>query len=190
MADLDPKADQTPQQEPRRETPKPIYFRLKTLVSKMHRTAGDEYPARVGLKASEVWVLNVIGHQAPISAREIACDLLFDEGYVSRAISTLISRGLVVRVGDPSDGRRMLLNLSPKGKALFEKALEVIMERHERALAGVSPQDRERLLRILEAISDNTDRAAEMLRQTGGGKTPARSAADSRRDEGDTASAP
>lgn len=62
--------------------------------------------------------------------------------------------GLLERRPDPQDGRAIQLFLAAKGQALHKRACVFRREKMRRLLAGLTPQERERLLDLLErAIS-------------------------------------
>ena len=64
--------------------------------------------------------------------RELARRASGDPSHVSRLAASLERRGLLARLDDPSDRRRMLFRITEKGRALYEevrpKATAVSME--------------------------------------------------------------
>jgi DNA-binding MarR family transcriptional regulator len=73
---------------------------------------------------------------------------------VTRIVDRMVSDGLVHRTADPSDRRRVLVHLTPRGQAL-QRRLDELVRREQRALlAGAEPAETERLLRLLGGLAD------------------------------------
>lgn len=58
--------------------------------------------------------------------------------------------GLVERLPDPRDRRAVRFFLTPKGKRLYSKALQFRRRKARLLLAGLTPQEREVLLDLLD----------------------------------------
>jgi DNA-binding MarR family transcriptional regulator/GNAT superfamily N-acetyltransferase len=69
---------------------------------------------------AETRVLYEIAHGDTPMATDLARDLRLDPGYLSRMLRGFERRGLVERVRSASDGRRNHLQLTPKGRSIFE----------------------------------------------------------------------
>jgi DNA-binding MarR family transcriptional regulator/GNAT superfamily N-acetyltransferase len=69
---------------------------------------------------AETRVLYEIAHGDAPTATDLGRDLQLDAGYLSRMLRGLERRGLVERGRSPIDGRRNHLQLTPKGRSIFE----------------------------------------------------------------------
>lgn len=78
-----------------------------------------------------------------------------DPAEVSRAVSTLEKRKLLVRRKSPSDGRVSIMSLTSEGKAQFRETLARRTAFHESLLVNLSTQDRETLDALLARIGTN-----------------------------------
>jgi DNA-binding MarR family transcriptional regulator len=62
---------------------------------------------------------------------------------------------LLLRRPDPTDARARLVSLTSRGSTVLTKAKKVMLEVVEEAMAGVSKEDRERLIRTLQIVARN-----------------------------------
>jgi DNA-binding MarR family transcriptional regulator len=97
----------------------------------MHRELGITGPQRL--------VLRVIGEQPGLSPGEAARQLSLNPGTVSRLVAALERSGLVDRNGHDGDGRRQVLTLTRKGKALNDRRGGTIESAVREALANAGP---------------------------------------------------
>lgn len=88
--------------------------RLADLIAQQ----GDDLLLGAGLSLPSRAVSSVllIGERGQISAADIAKELKQPHQLVTQRIEMLIKLGLVGRIGDPSDGRRKILELTRRGK--------------------------------------------------------------------------
>ena len=73
---------------------------------------------------------------------------------MSKTVSTLEGRAWVQRRRSESDGRVVLVSLTPDGADLLARAEEYELARIEERLASLDEDDRERLFTGLEALRD------------------------------------
>ncbi|MGB9867710.1 MAG: MarR family winged helix-turn-helix transcriptional regulator [Bacillota bacterium] len=106
------------------------------------------------LSVPQFRTLSYIYRTPGTSLSDIAAHLGVTLPTMSRIADRLVERGLVQREGDPSNRRRLVLNLTPKGRELFESARQHTLKQ---------------LARRLEHLSDGQLRLAEStLAQLGG----------------------
>jgi DNA-binding MarR family transcriptional regulator len=82
---------------------------------------------------------------------------------VSALVAQLLKLGLIRDVEDPEDGRRRRLQITPAGERALATIEPVRKEANRRLLAGLTPPERDALLRYLQATlaplveADRTD---------------------------------
>lgn len=91
------------------------------------------------LEIPEVLLLEYIG-QSDLSPSEIAEAMKLPAHAISRKLDGLEKRGLIVRSLDPNDARRRVLELTPAGEALLQKAA-ALLEQQTADLLSVLPDD-------------------------------------------------
>ena len=72
-----------------------------------------------GLTVTDVRVLYDLAHHGPLTARAMASGLRLDQGYLSRILGRFAGHGWLARQPDPTDGRAVLLSLTPAGLQAF-----------------------------------------------------------------------
>jgi DNA-binding MarR family transcriptional regulator/GNAT superfamily N-acetyltransferase len=80
----------------------------------------DEGHLHSSFSLAETRVLYELAHADGSTATELGRALRLDPGYLSRILRGFGRRGLVERAPSPTDGRRTLLRLTPKGRSTFE----------------------------------------------------------------------
>ncbi|WP_207260898.1 MarR family winged helix-turn-helix transcriptional regulator [Desulfovibrio sp. Huiquan2017] len=101
---------------------------------------------------SEARVLFELDSRPGISARDLAARLGLDKGYLSRMLRRFVDRGWLAERHSPDDARAKELRLDEAGTALMAELHRAASDQAKRALAGLSPEDRARLLEAMRVI--------------------------------------
>jgi len=87
-------------------------------------TAQQKRPRSYGLDEllypSEIHMIMVIGNTHAAGVTELAAKLGVTKGAVSQIVQKLANKGFIVKVPDPGNGTRIILQLTAKGRAAFE----------------------------------------------------------------------
>lgn len=130
---------------------------LRTLGNTVRtvRARVDRALQQVGLRLGQYQVLSHLWKEDGLTPREIAARLDVEMPTVTRTVQRMVRDGLVRREAHQSDARSVRIYLTKRGTEL-ESELETILDREtERALTGLSSDDRRSLVRVLEHISEN-----------------------------------
>lgn len=92
-----------------------------------------------------------------LAATELADSTMLTSGAMTNRIDRLEEEGLVRRVKDDNDGRRVLVQLTQKGLKLIEGATEARFETALDALEGLSKRQRESLSSLLRLVLTTQD---------------------------------
>ncbi len=95
----------------------------------------------------------------PMSMGELATALGIDPPNASTLVADLEAQGFVRRRPHPTDGRAKLVEATRKGKLLARRA-EAILATPPAALTGLSAEDLDTLLRILERVDGQRSQAS------------------------------
>jgi DNA-binding MarR family transcriptional regulator len=82
-----------------------------------------------GLTGAQLFVLQQLAEGPAQSLNELALRTRTHQSSVSTVVTRLVGRGLVSRRRAPADGRRLVLDLTPSGRALLTDAPETAQSR-------------------------------------------------------------
>jgi len=112
------------------------------------------YKERYGMLRTEWRVLFHLGRYGPMTAKEICERARIHKTKVSRAVSALEAKRMLVRKEQPEDRRHETLRLTAKGARVFED-LDAEAARFDLELmAGFTPEERRILHKCLTRIAD------------------------------------
>jgi DNA-binding MarR family transcriptional regulator len=117
-------------------------YRLSVLTNRISGQIARLYARRFGLTIPEWRVMAVLGRFGPMSANEVAERTAMDKVRVSRAVAQLARDGRLARRTDRADRRRAVLDLSPKGRAVFAEIVPLALGVEARLLAPLSAAER------------------------------------------------
>jgi DNA-binding MarR family transcriptional regulator len=111
---------------------------IRRIVRLLREGSRDSEEA-VGLSAAQLFVLQKLDPDEPLSLNELSARTLTHQSSVSVVVSRLVARGLVERSRSPEDGRRIELRLSAEGEELLTQtpaAMQIRLIESLRALPG------------------------------------------------------
>lgn len=135
-------------------SPMGVIARISRLCRILERRIEDAY-ARYGLNQAQFGVLAALRRAGPpycLSPTALYNSLLISSGAMTNRLERLTSAGYVRRVPDPSDGRSVLVALTPSGKRLIDRVLTLHYENERRLLASLSPRERTTLANLLRGL--------------------------------------
>lgn len=106
----------------------------------------------IGVGAGEFDVLATLLREAPRGAmrpRALKESMMWSSGGISNVLRRLEQVGMIARRGSREDGRAALVSLTPRGRALAERAIDAVTERHRQTL---EPLSGEQLARLADAL--------------------------------------
>lgn len=117
----------------------------------------DETLHPLGISAAGFGVLRLIDTSPASSGAALAAGTLYSPQATHQLLVSLEAAGLVRRTPDPSDARRLLAQLTPRGREVLAEAYRRASELEERMTAGLSAAEhvrfREWLIQAADALS-------------------------------------
>ena len=114
-----------------------------------------------GLTRSQWQVLAYLAQNEGVNQARLAELIEIEPITLGRIVRRLETLRLIERNSHPADRRRWLLHLMPAARANLERAREHDDVTRGEALAGVSEDDRQHLLKTLQALKENLTQACE-----------------------------
>jgi MarR family transcriptional regulator for hemolysin len=128
----------------------------RLLKKRLERNSGGS-----GLTRSQWQVLAYLAQNEGINQKGLAELLEIEPITLGRIVDKLETLGLVERHPHPTDRRTWLLHLVEAARPKLEQIRELGDVTHREALAGVSEDDRQHLLKTLQALKENLTHACE-----------------------------
>ena len=135
--------------------PRNCVGRLLALVKLSMSDALDEELAPLGITAAQFVILVMLADADADSASNLCRSASYDQGAMTRMIDRLERKGLVRRVRSPNDRRRVNLELTAEGRAVYPKLIESAANVQNRFLRGFSKTDAQQLDGLLRRMLAN-----------------------------------
>jgi len=141
---------------------------LLTIVTNLiHREMGQRL-AKYGIPQGCWWYLRLLWEHDSGSQREMSERVGYTEATAGTAIRNLEKLGLVKRVRDGNDTRKIKVTLTSRGQNLRAKLMPLAIDIHNKALEGFSPAEKADLFLKMARVIENVRRpdASARGRQT------------------------
>jgi MarR family transcriptional regulator, 2-MHQ and catechol-resistance regulon repressor len=128
---------------------------LFLVLQKTYRTMlgrVEESKKKVGLGDSDFRVLETLFHQGPLPVNVIGETIDLTTGSITTAVDRMEAKWLVVRKYHPTDGRIRIVELTPKGRRLIERACTQLTGEMDAAFASLSQTERRTLIDLLRRV--------------------------------------
>ena len=130
-------------------------------VARLLKKRLEQRSRGTGLTRSQWQILAYLAQNEGINQKRLAELLDIEPITVGRIVDKLETLRLVKRSPHPTDRRRWLLHLMPVARSRLQQAGEYGDATRREALAGVSEDDRQHLLKTLQALKQNLTQACE-----------------------------
>jgi DNA-binding MarR family transcriptional regulator len=136
----------------------PLAVRLALAIKRLRARFREAAWAGVELPIAQVAVIKRLRDDGPTTASALADAEHVTHQAIAQTLAALKRTGLVRAAGDPTDGRKSVLSVTPAGHRLFESAIASRDAWLARAIESVvSPRERATLARaivLLERLAD------------------------------------
>lgn len=114
-----------------------------------------------GLTQERLSALATIDARGPISVTALAEHERVRPATMSRMVSALEADGHVKRLDDKTDGRGVLVAVTPRGRRMYAKAQQLRLQQLSTALAALPPEQ----IELLQQLATTLERLTEILDQ-------------------------
>lgn len=130
---------------------------------------GQTVAIRLGLSDSDVEALEVLIDTGPATAGRLADAMGLTTGAVTRMVDRLEQAGYVVRVSDPADRRRVVIEPVPERIARVREIIDTVAAAAAREIGRYSPEQLATIGDFLERMAETTRSERDRLREAAGG---------------------
>ncbi len=108
-------------------------------------TAINGYLKEHDLTISQFGVLEAVYHRGPLAQKDVAQKILKSDGNLTMVIDNLVKQGLVERVRDETDRRRIYVHLTARGRDLITTLFPAHVQRVVATMSVLTPEEQEQL---------------------------------------------
>ena len=124
-------------------------------LARAHRVAATHLLNRVGLFPGQELLLMRLWDHDHQTQRDLAAALKLDASTVTRTLQRLEHQGLITRSPSPTDGRSMIVSLTPQGTQLRPRVEQLWAELEAITTAGLSDRQHGEAVRLLRRLEKN-----------------------------------
>lgn len=109
----------------------------------------------------EQWrVLEVLADRDGCAMSELAVLVLMNHPALTKLADRMVASGLIHRVADPADQRRVLVHSTERGSAIFYRARDRVLRHNDRVEAVIGSARSAELKKILQQMAGETPKLA------------------------------
>jgi DNA-binding MarR family transcriptional regulator len=138
-------------------------YRIVALGQAMGQGLAAEYAEEFGLSIAEWRTLAVIGQYREDLASQVVAETPMDKATISRAVSSLADRGLVIRSPHEGDRRASLLRLTEKGQETFDRVAGRALAYERSLLQVLTPEERALFGTVLDKLAETARSGPDQL---------------------------
>jgi DNA-binding MarR family transcriptional regulator len=129
-------------------------YRLNVVGWFASRALARVYGEHFGIGIPEWRVIAMLGEFGRLTSRDIGELSQMHKTKVSRAVTELDSRGLVMRSENRNDRREAFLELSGPGRRIYDEIVPMALAFEQRLLDGISHEERTTFERVLATLTE------------------------------------
>jgi DNA-binding MarR family transcriptional regulator len=135
-------------------------------IGRSLRVGGRAAEQTVGVSGAQLFVLQQLNRAPAQSLNELATRTLTHQSSVSVVVSRLVERRFVSRTASPDDGRRVVLSVTPAGRAVLARAPEAAQAR---LVDGLRRLPQRRVRELAQSLRALVETMEDMERGGAGG---------------------
>ena len=144
-----------------------VSMRMIRLFVILRRTGILAQRRQFNLSETEWRIMTQLGETAPLSLNGLAEAMMQDRGQLSRAVKSMVERGLLTRERKPG-GPEIEIDLSGQGRKVHEQMVQWVHQRDRRLTEGIPSEDLAVVWRVLGTMREHAQTMLEQEQQLGG----------------------
>ncbi|MGV3571035.1 MAG: MarR family winged helix-turn-helix transcriptional regulator [Ramlibacter sp.] len=141
-----------------------IPYKLSVVANRVSQSIGKLFEQRFNLQIPEWRILMALYSYGDLVFNEVVERTSMDKARVSRAQRRLVDLGMIDPIDDPTDGRKLILSLAPKGEKMCSEMLPEMAAREAWFLEALDDHEHQ----LLDVILDKLMKRSQDLKGEGG----------------------
>ena len=140
------------------------YRQFRDVLARVNRAikgVSADAMRQLGVHIGQNFMLEELWGEDGLTPSELARRMSVEVPTVTRMAQRLETQGLVARIRDTHDKRLLRITLTPAGQKLRVRLPAILDDIAEQGLDGLTPQEREQLIRLLQRIANNMTESAK-----------------------------
>jgi DNA-binding MarR family transcriptional regulator len=129
-----------------------IPYKMSVVANRVSQSIGRLFEENFNLQIPEWRILMALYAYGDLVFNEVVDRTSMDKARVSRAHRRLVDLDMIKPVDDPSDARKLILSLAPKGEKICTAILPEAVAREAWFLAALEPHEQRQLDVILDKL--------------------------------------
>jgi DNA-binding MarR family transcriptional regulator len=129
-------------------------YRLVVAATLASRALARIYGHHFGIGIPEWRVMAMLGQFERLTARDVGELSHMHKTKVSRAVSELVARGLVLKTPNRDDRREAFLSLSPPGRRIYDQIAPLALSFEKRLTDDIPAQEMQAFTRVLSTLTE------------------------------------
>jgi DNA-binding MarR family transcriptional regulator len=143
--------------------PEPLLLYLIKQVELAARARLDDIVRPTGLTSLQYTALTVLERNDDMTSAALARNSFVTAQSMADMVAILQSHGFIERRRDASDRRRLLVGLTPAGRALLDRCRAEVTRLESCMVSGLSPSEVSELRHVLRACHRNLAQSSQVL---------------------------
>jgi DNA-binding MarR family transcriptional regulator len=144
-----------------------VSMRMIRLFVMMRKSGILAQRRQFGLSETEWRIMTQLGETAPLSLNGLADVMLQDRGQLSRAVKSMVERGLLTRERKPG-GPEVEIELSEQGRTIYRQMIAWVHERDRVLTDGIAREDVAEVYRVLGQMMERAQVMLDEEQRLGG----------------------
>ena len=129
-----------------------IPYKLSVVANRVSQSIGRLFETRYNIQIPEWRIIMALYAYGDLVFNEVVEQTSMDKARVSRAQRRLVDLDMIETFGDPEDGRKVILSITPTGAKLCEDILPEAAKREAWFLAALDDHEHQQLDIILDKL--------------------------------------
>jgi DNA-binding MarR family transcriptional regulator len=125
---------------------------LLRLAQAIQQEITSTYARANHVSIAEARLLARLHAEGPLQLGDLCRALAMDKAYASRILRSLQPQGFIEVAADPGHGRRLIVSITPAGRALARRLLASARERQQQLLRALDAKERSVLYTALKKL--------------------------------------